>query len=131
MPWKTDHEPTPIEKLSPRERESFSKLSPKGKEIAEKLLQEDKKTQALAAFQLVLRLCWEEKDKKINKEQFFDITNTLFHFLWIAASMETAKLVSEDGPESLAENLAMLQIFGSQKAKANARQLQNLMEMLK
>jgi hypothetical protein len=132
MSWKTDQpEPTILDQLSPREREFFSKLSPHGKEAAQKIMQADKKTRAQAAFQLILRLCWDGKDEKINKEQFFDITDTLFNFLWIAATMATMKLVAEDGPKDIAENLVLLQIIGSQEGKANARQLQNLMEMLK
>lgn len=130
MPWKTDNEPSAADKLSPREHELLSKLSPQGRATTEKIMLADKKTQAMAAFQLVLCSCWEEKDKKINKEQFFDITDTLFDFLWLTATMETARLVSS-GPESLAENLVLLQIYGSQKAMKNARKLQNLMEMLK
>lgn len=131
MSWKTDHEPTPLNFLSQHESALFSKLSPQGKEFAEKMMLADKKTRTKAAFQLILRLCWDGKDKKINKEQFFDIADALFNCLWLTASMETTKLLSEEGPESLAENLALLQIFGSKAVLANARQLQNLMEMLK
>ena len=131
MPWKIDHESTILDKLSPRKRELFSKLSPQGKEFAEKVFLADKKTQAMVAFRQILRLCWDGKDTKISKEQFFDITSTLFNFLWFAASLETAKLVSEDGPEHVVESLALLQLYGNKEAFANARQLQNLMEMLK
>lgn len=131
MSWKIDHEPTVFDKLSPSEQEFFSKLSPKGKKVAEEIMLADKKTQTMAAFQLVLRLCWDGKDKKIDKEQFFDITDTLFHLLWIAATMETAKLVTEDGPERILENVMILQLCGAQNGRTNARKLQTLMEMLK
>lgn len=131
MTWKTDHEPTVFDKLSPSEQEFFSKLSPKGKEVAEKIMLADKKTQTMAAFQLILRLCWDGKDTKINREQFFDITDTLFYFLWIAVSVETAKLVIEDGPENILENITLLQLYGRREGLTNARKLQNLMEMLK